>query len=77
MLESEWGKVIVQMKYVSLDINFTLREAELHHISVGNTSPDNNICFSSRACRASLFSQVSHLHILTAESRVLYNILSF
>lgn len=39
------------MKYVY--IHFILREAELHHIRVGNTSADNNICVNSRACWAS------------------------
>lgn len=34
-------------------MNFILREAELHHIRVGNTSADNNICVNSRACWAS------------------------
>lgn len=48
----KWGKVIIEIKHVSLCINFILREAELHNINMGNASPDNNICLNSRACWA-------------------------
>lgn len=65
------------MKYVSLYINFILGEAELHNISMGSTSPDNNIFWTAGLAGHLLFCQISHLHVLPAESRVLYNILSF
>lgn len=77
MLKNQWGKVIVQMKYVYLYINFSFREAELHHISMGNTSPDNNICLNSRVCWASFVFPSFLLAHFDCWVQVLYNILSF
>lgn len=64
MLKSEWGKVMVQMKYVSLYITFILRVVELHYISGGIPVQTITSVWTTGLPGHLLFSQISQLSIL-------------